>query len=298
MTLTTWNTAAITSNVLFEAWALQVHTAILATGLVQTADTGQIVFSTAVYPGVANTKAGYAMYAFNDPNQGSYPCFIRVDFGTATAATYPSLWVQVGTSTNGAGVIGGIQTSQIQTQETGAGYISGISGSSSRLTMALSYNNGTPAYDDFLSIERIQTVSGTDSTTGLVFTWVKSYAGSNTYISNGQQVLYFTGTQPVANYSATSGIPTIFANTSNTSTTWTNGGNNSYVGLIYPVGQIVHYPIQGFMVNYPGDISPFSVVTIPIYGTTHSWISIPVGCTTNLVTNGGASQMSLLVRWD
>ena len=298
MTLTTWNTLAIGTTAQFQAWALQVHTAILATGLVQTADTGQIVFSTVSVPVATNTKAGYAMYAFNDSNQGSYPCYIRVDFGTASNLGYPSMWIQIGTSTNGAGVIGTIQSPTIQTQETGVSYISGISGTSSRLTMALSYTYGAPAYDNFLSIERLQTVSGTDSTTGLVFTWVKNYMGTNSYVGGGQQVLYFTGTQPVANYSGGYALPTVFANASNTSTTWTNGGNNVYLGLVYPVGQIIHYPIQGFMVNYPGDIAPLSVDTIPIYGTNHSWLSVAVGATTNLVWNGGASQMSLLVRWD
>ena len=130
MTLTTWNTLAIGTNAQFQAWALQVHTAILATGLVQTADTGQIVFSTVSVPVATNTKAGYAMYAFNDSNQGSYPCYIRVDFGTASSLGYPSMWIQIGTSTNGAGVIGTIQSPTIQTQEIGVSYISGISGTS------------------------------------------------------------------------------------------------------------------------------------------------------------------------
>ena len=117
-------------------------------------------------------------------------------------------------------------------------------------------------------------------------------------VGRGEHSAFQTFTQPVANYSGTYALPTVFANTSNTSATWTNGGNNVYLGLVYPVGQIIHYPIQGFMVNYPGDIAPLSVDTIPIYGTNHSWLSVAVGATTNLVWNGGASQMSLLVRWD
>lgn len=298
MTLTTFNDTAISSNVTFETWVSSWNTAILSLGLVQTADTGQINFSTVVWPTVANTKAGFAIYAFNDSNQGSYPCYIRVDFGVGGSDSFPALWFTMGTSTNGAGVIGAITSPAVQFELSGsANYNSAVSGTTSRLTAAFSYNFTTIAQIGFLSIERIQTVSGTDSTTGLVFTWVKDYLGTNAFTYGGQQVLYFTGTQPVANYNAAQGIPTVFYNSTNTSTTWTNGGNNVYLGLIYPVGQIIHFPIQGFMVNYPGDIAPTSIDVIPIYGTNQNWYSVPVTLTTYLVSNGGSAQQSLLVRW-
>ena len=299
MTLTIFNDMTIPNSAAFQAWASSWHTAILSIGLVQTADTGQINFGTVILPGASQTKAGYAIYAFADSLQGTYPCFIRVDFGTSSSVSYPSLWFQVGTSTNGAGTLGVIQTTSIQFQQIGSAvYQSAVSGSTSRLTAGVSHTYTTSTYVGFLSIERLQTSTGTDSTTGLVFSWVKNYTGTSAFAYPGQQVLYFSGTQPLANFNSTGGLPTLFAEANHTSFTWTNGFNNVYVGLIYPVGQVIHYPIQGFMVNYPGDISPTSINVIPVYGVSQNWYSVPVANTTALTTNGVTGEMSLLVRWN
>lgn len=108
MTTATW--AAVidhTSDAGFRTWVADLITRFAAIGLVQTADTGQINTATVTRPGV-NTEGGYAIFRFNDTQQGTAPIYIRFGFGTEASATVPRITIIVGTSTNGAGTIGGV----------------------------------------------------------------------------------------------------------------------------------------------------------------------------------------------
>lgn len=88
----------------FKAWAEGLHNAILAAGLVQTADTGQINFASITTLPAAGTVAGYAIYRFNDSLQSTAPIFLRVDYATSTASRAAPAF-NVGKATNGAGVL-------------------------------------------------------------------------------------------------------------------------------------------------------------------------------------------------
>lgn len=95
-----------TTDAEFRAWATSLNDHLIAAGLIQTTDTGQLDLTTATRPGVS-TYAGYRIYRFNDTLQSTAPVFIRIDFGTGTSATIPSVNVRVGTGTNGAGTLTG-----------------------------------------------------------------------------------------------------------------------------------------------------------------------------------------------
>lgn len=88
----------------FRAWGLALHNAIVAAGLTNTADTGQIDFATVNIPG--SGSGGYKIYRFNDALQATAPIFIRIDFGTYTT-DIPQIYAQIGTSTDGAGNLTG-----------------------------------------------------------------------------------------------------------------------------------------------------------------------------------------------
>lgn len=87
-------------------------------GLTQTADTGQLNLTTA--PAAVFSSAsysyGYTVHRFNDTYQSTYPIYIRIDYLnaniTSTTVMKPTFKFTVGTSTNGAGVIGGDLDSQ------------------------------------------------------------------------------------------------------------------------------------------------------------------------------------------
>jgi hypothetical protein len=94
----------------FQAWGDDLNTRLDAVGLVQTADTGQIDWSTVSRPSF-NTMAGYEIWRFDDALQGTAPIFLRFDFGTDNEADRPRIEVTVGTGSNGSGTLTGTVTS-------------------------------------------------------------------------------------------------------------------------------------------------------------------------------------------
>jgi hypothetical protein len=110
MTTQSYNTVlAQTSDAEFRAWGLELHNALVAAGLVNTSDTGQIDFATVVRA-AGNTAAGYKIYRFNDALQATAPIFLKLEFGSSSSNTAPNMWLTVGTGTNGAGTINGTVT--------------------------------------------------------------------------------------------------------------------------------------------------------------------------------------------
>lgn len=96
-----------TSDAYFRKWSQDLHNAIVAAGMVQTADTGQITFASAVKPTSSSTSAGYTVYRFNDSQQSTAPLFVRLDWGTGNAASAPGLRITIGSGSSGSGAITG-----------------------------------------------------------------------------------------------------------------------------------------------------------------------------------------------
>jgi hypothetical protein len=95
-----------TDDTTFRAWITNLHNAIIAAGLVDPGDTGQLDLSTATRPGT-NTWAGYRIYRFNDTNQGAYPVFLRLEFGSGSSTAAPTIRFTIGQGSDGAGSITG-----------------------------------------------------------------------------------------------------------------------------------------------------------------------------------------------
>lgn len=108
MTTATTTTAishAATAN--FRTWVAEIIAQLLAVGLTQTTDTGQINTATVNKPGTS-TSAGYAIFKFNDTLQSTSPVFFKLEFGTGSATANPAIWVTIGTGSSGAGAINGV----------------------------------------------------------------------------------------------------------------------------------------------------------------------------------------------
>lgn len=78
----------------------------------RTADTGQTDFTSTVgaLPAAANTYPYKQVRAFTDPTQSTFPIIITVEFGWGSTSQF-GMRIQIGTSTNGAGVLGGTPSS-------------------------------------------------------------------------------------------------------------------------------------------------------------------------------------------
>lgn len=92
------------SDATFRAWGAEFDTKLALTGMVQTADTGQIDWVTVTRPGTSSV-GGYTVWRFADSS-----LYLKLEYGTGTSTDIPQMWVTVGTGSNGSGTITG-QTS-------------------------------------------------------------------------------------------------------------------------------------------------------------------------------------------
>lgn len=89
-------------------WGTRLSGALRA-ALPRTNDSGQVNWSavSSIQPG--GVVRDYEVFGFTDSLQATKPIYIRLDWGLQTASTSgPSMQIQVGTSTNGSGILSGI----------------------------------------------------------------------------------------------------------------------------------------------------------------------------------------------
>lgn len=113
----TWNTPFVTGNAVAtqgtdrQALFQEMHDALIAIGLVQTSDTGQLADFSSVAADVTSSSSfynfGYRVYKFTDSIGDIY---LKVSFGCTgiTNTSYwdcPSVYLYIGTGTNGAGTL-------------------------------------------------------------------------------------------------------------------------------------------------------------------------------------------------
>lgn len=101
-TATTTTVIDHTATAGFRAWGAEFSAQLLAIGLTQTADTGQINWTTVAYTATTATAQGYEIWRFADST-----LFIKFEYGTSGTSTSPGIWVTVGTGSNGSGTITG-----------------------------------------------------------------------------------------------------------------------------------------------------------------------------------------------
>jgi hypothetical protein len=89
----------------FRSWGSSVSQSLGLVGLVQTADTGQINWTTVTQPTVSSGVAGYEVWRFTDSS-----IFLKIEYGNGPGATNPKplgMWLTVGTGSNGSGTLTG-----------------------------------------------------------------------------------------------------------------------------------------------------------------------------------------------
>ena len=253
------------SDATFRVWAAEVIAQLLAVGITQTADTGQINTGTVVRPGT-NTNAGYAIFRFNDSMQGTAPIFFRIDFGTGGVATGPRMQLTVGTGSNGSGTISGVglTVTTIGGASTPAStvtnygfricYVDGFLG----FMWKLGATNGTNAVLGFFAICR-----SVDSSSAATAEAAAIYVGNNN--PSVQQVRYTLGTSVVM----TAGSSSLICGGFTTSLT---GGAAQVFRHYMAMPKVV--PNKYLMTVLSAEIGNNTTFTAqPITATSHTYIS-------------------------
>lgn len=168
----------------FRAWGLAISTALSTVGLVQTADTGQVNWTTVVKPAGASTIAGYEVWRFNDAQQSGAPIFLKVEYGSAAAATSPRVTITVGQGSNGSGSLTGtVSTAQVWSANgsTATAILTGVSFAEGCLSLSLAETGGGTYRPGVIQLGRFLDTSGAPTTRGYYFVRVSNSLASTYY---------------------------------------------------------------------------------------------------------------------
>jgi hypothetical protein len=104
----------------FRSMGSTINSILSGIGLTQTADTGQINWTTVNAPTSTNQTMGYEIWRFNDTLQSTAPIFMKFKYSSASSqVTSPVIYFSLGTGSDGAGNLNGQYITDIQT-----GYLS------------------------------------------------------------------------------------------------------------------------------------------------------------------------------
>lgn len=298
--MTTYSTTAAPSNstaTLFRAWASAVNTSATTVGLVDTAATGQIDLTTVAAPGAANTFQGFKVYRFADSLQGSYPVFIKIEFGSSNgSANNPALRITVGTAHDGSGNITGTQTtgtiqfgSQASSTTVCQCYASGDTG---RWALAMFVENSTVNQQlAFLfGVERTKDATGADDSDGIVVTTC-GYGSASNGNAIRSVVVPFSGGVPPAD--ARWCIPHARPNSGGVSE------HNSEVamGLHVPfLGRAMRPVMNWGAVTSADAITYANTISPTVYGAAHTYISLGTAQAINQCYDGNSYLTSTAIN--
>ncbi len=155
----------------FRAWGSDLSASLAQVGLVQTADTGQINWTTVLRP-ATNTSAGYEIWQFPDSS-----LFMRWEYGTGAGAGVPRIRVQVGTGSNGSGTLTGATSSLVQVT---SGTTNAVNGASRRSYLSLAPNNSFFGFSGYAAIGSPDSTNAFQSTGAYALVCVSRTVDANT----------------------------------------------------------------------------------------------------------------------
>ena len=281
----------------FRAWATAIHNQLIAVGLVQTPDTGQINLTTVTMPSSTGVFQGYEVFRFNDTLQATLPIFVKIEYGSSNVvggSTNPALAMTVGTSTNGAGTITG-QASARRIAQTQAAKSAGVvlpsyaCGDGSGFALFTNFDIATTSFCYDLVVERSRDGSGNATADAIYVHW-----GSGT--TNGASIQTLPPSGPVSPAGATYGNQTGMAMSP---TLWaisfgpgTVGANVPVVPLMFVCGKCLFlrllHLVQGSQVSAG---VPF---TATVFGGTHTLLPLVLNGYQSPSGYTGADDLCLL----
>ena len=277
------------TDALFRAWVQFIDDLILVTGgWTHTTDTGQMTIATATHPAAVNTKVGYRVYAMADTLQATAPVFVRIDFGSEdSSANNPTMWVTIGTGSDGAGNITGVVfnggtslSGTVRAPGTATSVCNSYGSAATNRVHALLFVRAAANDVMGFSLERSKDSTGADTADGLLFTYSGNRLGAGSVgpgFDTTQYIILAGGGQPPSEL----GVSIVLPNeaTSAFSSNVAVGIPIHMKGIAQPVG-------LGVIAVNSGDFIAEASVSISLYGTAHNFqlgntatqqVSIPVG---------------------
>lgn len=191
-TRTTSLNAYMANDADFRAWGKNISDGLTAFGWVQTADTGQINWTTVAKPVGGAAVAGYEVWRMNDALQATKPVYLKIEYGTSNGPNTGGLFTTIGTQgTNGAGNLVGASVGARRSPSGAAATVGMVfntymSGDSGRLYIIANYNPASITLSHGLFIERPKDSNGASQGDCVVHT---AWAGS----AYSEQLIFFDG---------------------------------------------------------------------------------------------------------
>jgi hypothetical protein len=251
----------------FKSWAQAISNAFSAFGWTQTADTGQVNWSSIA--SVPSSTYVYEVWKASDALASTMPIYVKIGYGASS--TSPRIQITVGTSSNGSGTITGQAMTGTPWTITGTSFSNGgattypcyFSGSTGEFRMWMWGNpTGSPGYGTLFVIERGKDGSGANTADYVTALYACQFSSSTA----GQQTITASGVGNLEN-----GVLGL-ALTSGSGTGLAFGTVTALP--VFPVLGKVGNPMLGLMTAVVADAAINSTVTVTsMYGSTHTYIA-------------------------
>lgn len=289
----------ITSDAQFRAWCQWLDDLFLVTGgWTLSSDTGQMTISTVTHPTAGNTAQGYRIYCMSDALQSTAPIFLKIEYGSSTVLTEPSIWFTIGQGSNGSGTITNVLTTRTQVNasnstgaQTGTATSYG-SAAPNRCSFAMFINATNMLWMFVFGIERTKDSVGNDTAAGFLLVY-KATASGSSGVEASRYVINAVGTQP----SIESGLAYIITHYT-PSQTFTPGDIG--VGVVIHFKGVAQQPGINWLVTNNNDVSVEGFIDLVIYGTSHRYQQLNILAAQRGVAGGAAldTNSRMLMRYD
>lgn len=259
------------SDANFRAWGSYLASKLLAGGMVQTADTGQINWVTVLTPAGVSTYAGYEIWRFNDTLQTTFPVYFKIEYGEGSNVDGPAVRVRFGTGSDGVGnITGSVSTPRIAQTVTQAAACIVVGGTgNNRFSFAGGFLAASVRGLCF-SFERMKDATGNDTSEGVM--WCGHSSGN---ASNTAAVQLCTLWNPsLGDYGlAETNLMGMFP----TGSTMKTVTQTMVTPCLHNKGVWAN-PQLGVVGYYTGDIAPNGTFAAYMYGTAHTYYALPDTC--------------------
>jgi hypothetical protein len=286
----------------YRNWAKPISDALNATAT-RTTDTGQVNWATVTTEPAGGAVRDFEVFAIGGSLQATAPIYLRFDY-QGSSTTTGGIYITVGTTTDGAGNLGGLTVAKMQLQAALGGtnqYAWASCDSDSYFTFAYNLDPGGTGNDavGVVVVERTRTLPGAASGAGFhVWRWTGGATSITTYQGGWSKTFGATSQPQNANYNLDVLAPELF----NTNTAYVGGTSYAYPVYTY-TAPFAKGASKALLLAFQYDFPRGQPVTLTHYGEPMTFISMSDAVTMPLPTlnNAGAAAtktISPLIRWD
>lgn len=264
LSVTTDNFQGNTNDAQFRLWGSTVSSHMAAVGLVQSADSGQINWTTVTRPALVNTMAGYEIWKLQDSLFAVAPIYMKLEYGTASSTVNtPAMVASVGTGTDGSGNLTGLISDRRVMNSTNASTVG-------------TYESKACCVEGFFGACLYKGVQGSTGVPLFPFIMCRTMDDSGAFTADGVHLIFGTSGSNAAGMQSLNFISGTKNSYGLTHTLWPSGTTTTLDDSVPPNYQVMRSyqlmpkmrPIGGTCVVYGPEIGENTQFQVAMIGTT------------------------------